>query len=50
MDGQYLISLLYRDFLLLASSIKNEQTYAVQACLGLSELRIEEVDNGRGRQ
>jgi hypothetical protein len=47
-DGQYLICLLYRDFLLLASASKTEQTYTVQACIGLSELRVEEIDNGRG--
>ncbi|PBP19580.1 hypothetical protein BUE80_DR009600 [Diplocarpon rosae] len=49
-DGQYMICLLYRDFLLLALASKNEQTYTVQACVGLSEVRIEEVDNGRGLQ
>ncbi|KAL2072601.1 hypothetical protein VTL71DRAFT_11944 [Oculimacula yallundae] len=49
-DGQYMICLLYRDFLLLASASKNDQVYTVQACIGLSELRIEEVDNGRGLQ
>jgi hypothetical protein len=47
-DGQYLICLLYRDFLLLASAAKVDQIYTVQGCIGLSELRIEEVDNGRG--
>ena len=51
MSGQYLICLLYRDFLLLASAPKTdktEQSYIVQACIGLSELRVEEVDNGKG--
>ncbi|TVY42298.1 hypothetical protein LSUB1_G001051 [Lachnellula subtilissima] len=47
-DGQYLIILLYRDFLLLASAPRLDQVYIVQACIGLSDLRIEEVDNGRG--
>jgi hypothetical protein len=47
-DGQYLICLLYRDFLLLASATKPEQLYTIQACIGLNELRVEEVDNGRG--
>lgn len=47
-DGQYLVCLLYRDFLLLASAPKNEQTYVVQACISLAEINIEEVDNGRG--
>ena len=48
MDGQYLICLLYRDFLLLAAAPKVDQVYNVQACIGLSELRVEEIDNGRG--
>lgn len=43
-----MICLLYRDFLLLASAAKNDQIYTVQACIGLTEVRIEEVDNGRG--
>jgi hypothetical protein len=47
-DGHYLICLLYRDFLLLAVAPKTDQIYNIQACIGLSELRIEEVDNGRG--
>lgn len=47
-EGQYLICLLYRDFLLLASAAKAEQIYTVQACIGLSELRVEDIDNGRG--
>ncbi|KAJ5032522.1 uncharacterized protein L3040_009123 [Drepanopeziza brunnea f. sp. 'multigermtubi'] len=49
-DGQYMICLLYRDFLLFASAPKNDQIYTVQACIGLSEMRIEEIDNGRGLQ
>ena len=47
-DGQYLICILYRDYLVLALAAKAEQTYAIQACIGLSGLRVEEVDNGRG--
>ncbi|CZR50979.1 uncharacterized protein PAC_00854 [Phialocephala subalpina] len=49
-DGQYLICLLYRDFLLLASAPKTEQIYTIQACIGLCEIHIEEVDNGKGLQ
>jgi hypothetical protein len=33
---------------MLASAAKADQIYTVQACIGLSELRVEEVDNGRG--
>ncbi len=47
-DGQYLICILYRDFLLLATASRADQMYNVQACIGMSELKIEEVDNGRG--
>lgn len=47
-EGQYLICLLYRDFLIMAFPLRNEQSYIVQACIGLSETHIEEVDNGRG--
>ena len=47
-DGQYLICLLYRDFLILASATRTDQVYTIQACIGLCELSIEEVDNGRG--
>ncbi|CZT08433.1 uncharacterized protein RCO7_08214 [Rhynchosporium graminicola] len=49
-DGQYMICLLYRDFLLLASASKHDHIYSVQACIALSDVRIEEVDNGRGLQ
>ncbi|KAF8866627.1 Dbl homology domain-containing protein [Acephala macrosclerotiorum] len=49
-DGQYLICLLYRDFLLLASAPKTEQIYTIQACIGLCEIHTEEVDNGKGLQ
>jgi hypothetical protein len=47
-NGQYFITLLYRDFILLASASKVDQRYTVQACIGLNELRVEETDNGRG--
>lgn len=41
---------MYRDFLVFASAAKTDQVYNVQACIGLSELSIEEVDNGKGMQ
>lgn len=47
-DGQYLICLMYRDFLLLATAPKVDNMYVVQACIGLSQIRVEDVDNGRG--
>ncbi|KAH8657466.1 hypothetical protein BGZ60DRAFT_493684 [Tricladium varicosporioides] len=46
-DGQYMICLLYRDFLVLAAAPKSDQTYTVQACIYLHQIRIEEIDNGR---
>lgn len=47
-DGQYMISLLYRDCLIFASAGKADQIYSVHAIIGLSEIRVEEADNGRG--
>ncbi len=47
-DGQYMISLLYRDWLVVASVGKADQTYTIQAMIGLSEVKVEETDNGRG--
>jgi hypothetical protein len=43
-----MICLLYRDFLVLASAAKMTQIYTIHACIALAELKIEEVDNGRG--
>jgi hypothetical protein len=47
-DGQYMISLLYRDCLVLASAGKADQMYSVHAIIGLNEVRVEEADNCRG--
>ncbi|POR33075.1 Uncharacterized protein TPAR_06727 [Tolypocladium paradoxum] len=49
-DGQYLICLLYRDVLCLASAGRGDLLYVVQACINLNRARIEDVDNGRGLQ
>lgn len=49
MDGQHMISILYRDYFVLASAGKTDQTYTIQVCIGLGDLRVEEVDNGRGK-
>jgi len=43
-----MISLLYRDCLVLAIAGKAAQIYTVQAIISLNEVRVEEVDNGRG--
>ncbi|KAF7559681.1 hypothetical protein G7046_g4477 [Stylonectria norvegica] len=48
--GQYMICLLYRDILCLASGGKIEPIYTIQACINLNEVRVEDVDGGRGLQ
>lgn len=47
-DGLYLICLLYRDYLCLASAGKVEQVYTIQALIARKSLYVEEVDNNRG--
>ncbi|KAM3066867.1 hypothetical protein ACMFMG_007012 [Clarireedia jacksonii] len=47
--GQYLVALLYQKFFVLASD-KQDQVYVVQACIPTCELKVEEVDNGKGLQ
>ncbi|RCI11507.1 hypothetical protein L249_7270 [Ophiocordyceps polyrhachis-furcata BCC 54312] len=49
-EGQYLICLLYRDVLCLASAVKADPLYMVQACINLNGVSVEDVDNGRGLQ
>lgn len=48
MTGQYMVSLLYRDCLCLATASKSDQIYTIQACICLESIKIEEADNGRG--
>ncbi|KAI0486421.1 Dbl homology domain-containing protein [Xylaria cf. heliscus] len=48
--GQYMVSLLYRDCLCLATAGKFEQTYTIQTCISLDSIKVEEADNGRGLQ
>ncbi|KAI0102915.1 Dbl homology domain-containing protein [Nemania sp. FL0031] len=48
--GQYMISLLYRDCLCLATAGKVDQTYTIQACISLDSIKVEQADNGRGLQ
>lgn len=45
-----MISLLYRDCLVFASAGKADQVYTIHAIIWLSEVRVEEADNGRGMQ
>ncbi|KAK3940059.1 hypothetical protein QBC46DRAFT_354467 [Diplogelasinospora grovesii] len=49
-SGQYMVSLLYREWLCLARASRIDQIYTIQACIPLSNIKVEEVDNGRGLQ
>lgn len=46
--GQYMICLLYRDLLCLATASRVDQIYTIHACIGLQSIKVEEADNGRG--
>ncbi|TGO31152.1 hypothetical protein BPAE_0001g00460 [Botrytis paeoniae] len=49
--GQYLIALLYEKFFVLAQPPgTQDEIYAIQACIPISELTVEDVDNGKGLQ
>lgn len=48
-QGQYLVALLYKDWLCLASASRVDQIYTLQACIPLSQIKVESVDNGRGK-
>ncbi|KAK4230517.1 hypothetical protein QBC38DRAFT_507374 [Podospora fimiseda] len=49
-NGQYMVALLYREWFCLATASRVDQVYAIQACIALSNIKVEEVDNGRGLQ
>ncbi|KAI1481688.1 Dbl homology domain-containing protein [Daldinia eschscholtzii] len=49
-DGAYMVTLLYKDCLCLATASRADQIYTIQACIGLNDIKVEEVDNGRGLQ
>ncbi|KAH7326485.1 hypothetical protein B0I35DRAFT_136518 [Stachybotrys elegans] len=48
--GQYMICLLYRGILCLASAGKVDPVYTIQACINLHRTKVEDIDNGRGLQ
>ncbi|KAI1082770.1 Dbl homology domain-containing protein [Whalleya microplaca] len=48
--GEYMVSLLYKNYLCLATTSKVDQIYTIQACISLNDIKIEEVDNCRGLQ
>jgi hypothetical protein len=47
-NGQYMVALLYRGWLCLATAGRIDQVYTIQACIALTNIKVEEVDNGRG--
>ncbi|KAM0563910.1 hypothetical protein ACHAPJ_000118 [Fusarium lateritium] len=49
-NGQYMICLLYKDVLCLASGGKFDPIYTILACIDVHNATIEDVDNGRGLQ
>ncbi|KAK0618376.1 hypothetical protein B0T17DRAFT_496382 [Bombardia bombarda] len=49
-NGQYMVALLYREWLCLATASRTDQIYTIQACIALANIKVEEVDNGRGLQ
>ncbi|KAH8788713.1 RhoGEF domain-containing protein [Diaporthe sp. PMI_573] len=48
--GQYIVALLYKNWLCLASASRVDQIYTLQACIPTSNIKVEPVDNGRGLQ
>ncbi|ETS87624.1 hypothetical protein PFICI_01452 [Pestalotiopsis fici W106-1] len=49
-EGRYMVCLLYKECLCLATASRSDQLYTIQACIGLNTIKIEEADNGRGLQ
>lgn len=48
-EGQYMVCLLYQDVLCIASAGKADQIYTIQSVINLASVKVEEVDDGRGR-
>ncbi|KAF5023930.1 hypothetical protein F66182_4010 [Fusarium sp. NRRL 66182] len=49
-DGQYMICLLYKDVLCLASGGKFDTIYTILACIDVHSVTVEDANNGRGLQ
>jgi len=49
-SGQYMVALLYREWLCLATASRFDQIYTIEACIALNNVKVEDVDNGRGLQ
>ena len=47
-EGQYMVFLLYKDVLSIASAGKADQIYTIQAVINMASVKVEEVDDGRG--
>ena len=47
-SGQYMVALLYKEWFCLATASRTDQIYTIQSCIALSNVKLEEVDNGRG--
>ncbi|UPX13203.1 uncharacterized protein EKO05_0003725 [Ascochyta rabiei] len=48
--GQYMVCVLYKSCLILATTTRSYSSFTVVACIGLANGSIEEPDNGRGIQ
>lgn len=44
-----MVAMLYKNWLCLASASRVDQVYTLQACIPTSNIKIEPVDNGRGK-
>lgn len=44
-----MVAMLYKNWLCLASVSRVDQIYTLQACIPTSNIKIEPVDNGRGK-
>lgn len=49
-EGEYMVALLYRDCLVLASVARAETVYHVRAMISFCDMRVENTDNGRGKK
>lgn len=44
-----MVALLYKNWLCLASASRVDQIYTLQACVPTNTIKVEPVDNGRGK-
>lgn len=45
-----MVAMLYKNWLCLAAASRVDQIYTLQACIPTSNIKIEPVDNGRGKR